>query len=207
MPFFWHQLLEVFMTRLTAGLLTGIIGALVIILISFVSIFNLCTSILAIFVGLAAGLLVGRNPSFARRAGGAGALAGLIAGLVLLVGQFIGGIILFNQPQVVDVLTHFQQTVIATTPTLQPGSGDSTTQPSIESAVSFYQSSGVIFSGLCLGLVNVLLAVGLGAAGGKIRETSAPPPEIYPQSSPYSSQGTSTYGDTYPPGGDRMPGQ
>ncbi len=183
--------------RFPAGLLAGGIGALILILLGFTGanwiIFSFLAGLgLALLVGLAAGFFIGGNPSFAGRTTGSGALAGLIAGAFLLIGQIIGGVIAANQPDAQAII----QQALSTT------SSASTFTPSEQATVGVIT---FVLIGGCFGLLGVGAAAGLGAAGGAIggRNNRQAPYIGMPGYDPYRA---STPINGYPPYPQPQPG-
>jgi len=188
------------MSRFSAGLLAGGIGALIMILMGFAGQFWIILSLfvgllLSLVVGLAAGFFVSKNPTFASRTAGSGALAGLIAGAFLLIGQIIGGIIAANQPDAQAALQGLQTT-----------SAGSSLTPSQLSAVGIFTFA---FFGCIFGLLSMGTSTGLGAAGGAIggrnNRSAVNYPYGYgmppiPGSAPFPPQpGAPPYPQQYPP--------
>lgn len=161
------------MSRLSAGLITGIIGAALIVALSFVNI-PFIGILIPILVGIGAGLLVARNPTFAGKAGKAGALAGLIAGAVLLVGSLIAGFVVLNfHGGALD------QALQQAAPTLTAAAGNnggsgSGTHVDVTSVIK-----GALIFGFCVaGALYLGISTGLGAATGAIAgNKNQPPPQ------------------------------
>jgi hypothetical protein len=203
------------MNRLSAGFITGGIGGVLLIVLNFVQI-PIIRFVVVLLVGIGAGFLVARNPKFASKTGGAGALAGLIAGAVLLVASVVGTVIFVNTPAGQSVIDQAFATVqAAQTPTT-----GSSTAPIISRSViqTFSYVGGCIAGLLYLGVSTGLGAVTGAIAGRNNRAATIPmdanyptfnvPPQgdypqqpgMYPppqQQSPYGSQ----QGGGYPPPG------
>ncbi len=154
-----------------AGLIVGVgmlVGALALSLIS-----PLCTICGAIFAGLLAGFLanVFEKPMTAQGVVQRGAIAGAIAGAVAIVGQFIGA---FINASSVDIAT------------IEELLGQSTglTQESLW----IFQLGGA----LCIGLLNIGLMAGLGAAGALLwkqsKGSNLPPSDLPPAPPVYTQQ-------------------
>jgi hypothetical protein len=182
------------MSRLSAGLISGIVGAVILIGLSFVQV-PFVGLLVVLAVGVVAGILVARNPKFAGKTGGAGALAGLTAGGVLFVGSILASVIALNSPEVQSTINQAVETAQAT---INAG-GSSTTSVDVKSIAQV----AVVFGGCIGGLLYLGLSTGLGAAAGAIagRNTQAPtipmdsnyptfgaPPAGYPQQPGYPPQ-------------------
>jgi len=136
--------------RIKFGLIIGLIGLVLNICVS--GFIGLCGPFAALVAGAVAGFLAARQEKIAVKGDGAraGAVAGGIAGALVLVGQLLGG---------VGALALFQQSGAA------PPFG---VIPSVSADVSqqilFYGAG--LATGLCFGLVGVVAAALAGAAAG-----------------------------------------
>lgn len=146
-----------------AGLIVGaamLVGALALSLLS-----PLCTICGAIFAGLLAGYLanVFEKPVNAEGLIQRGAFAGAIAGAVAIVGQFIGA---FINASSLDIATIEDML----------GQPTGLTQESLW----IFQLGGA----LCIGLLNIGLMAGLGAAGAllwkQMKGNNLPPSDLPP---------------------------
>ncbi len=161
------------MTRWSAGLITGIGGAILLVALTFVNIPFIALPV-PIVAGAVAGVLVARNPTYAGKTAGNGALAGLIGGAVLFVASLITGIILINTDAGRSVISMIEAT--ATAQATARGSGGSSV-----SIGAF--AGGFIVVGTCFaGLVYMGLSVAAGAIAGAVGgRNSAPPAPAAPQ--------------------------
>lgn len=149
-----------------AGLIAGAV-LLVLALGTGAIVSPLCTPCVAILLGLLAGYLSGNfdKPIMSNDALRKGAIAGLIAGAIGILGQLIAGVI--NATAIdPEVLNEFLG---------QEGALDRTTLWIAQMASAF-----------CVGLVNVAISAGLGAAGGALwfqmsGQKRPPVPPAYPQ--------------------------
>jgi hypothetical protein len=182
------------MTRLSAGFLTGVIGALLVAVTTALFTNPFLSLLIAIGAGLVAGILVGRNPRFSGKTGGAGALAALIAGGCIFVGGIIAGVLFLNSSTGQSIVSQVAATV---TVTAQPGNGSSGGAGG--SGVSATQITQVAVVALfCfLGILNLGLSTAAGAIAGAIAgRNSTPPPQMPPQGMQYNP-----YSAPYPPTG------
>lgn len=175
------------MGRFRAGLITGVTGGVVISLLGLLQSysFSLLGFILAIVIGIFAGSLVARNTSFAGKTGHAGALAGLIAGVFLLIGQIVAGVVFFNSPNGQTVITSLQQTVAPTlTAIATNGGGSSTASPA--TYITAAAGIGITFVECIVGLLDIGLATAVGAIAGAItgRKNQPPAPQMMPYGYP-----------------------
>jgi hypothetical protein len=165
------------MNRLSAGAITGLVGAVLLILLAFVQV-PFVAILVPILVGIGAGVLVARNPQFAGKTGGAGALAGLFAGAFLFVASLVTGVILLNTNN--DTINQTINSISATVTAQAAQNGTSSSNaPDLTTLVR-----GAIFVGLCIaGLLYLGLSTGLGAAAGAIagrnNQAAAVPPSLY----------------------------
>ncbi len=208
------------MNRLTAGLASGAVGAVLSIALSFVQI-PVVGLLIPILVGIAAGVFVSKNPAYASKTGHAGALAGLTAGVVLFVAAIIGSIIVINSPTGQSIIN-----AAAATATVQAGSSGSTGGSNVD--LRTITQVAAVLGGCIGGLLYLGIATGIGAAAGAIagrNNVAAPvnpygqygamppygmppmqpgyPPAQQPPASPYGSQQPPTY---TPPPSDVPPG-
>lgn len=131
-----------------AGLILGAVMLVLGIGGSLIS--PICVPCLAVVAGIGAGYLacVFDKPLTSGGAAKAGAIAGTIGGAGALLGQIIGGILnsIWVDPQtIIDIMEQFELPAIY--------------DPSI---IRIAQIGGAV----CLGLLNIVLMVGLGALGG-----------------------------------------
>ncbi len=204
------------MNRLQGGFIAGGAGLVLLIVSAYVGALQFFGPLLAIIVGIGAGILVAGNPTFRGKAGGAGAIAGLLAGGLLFVAQIAAGQLWVNRADVQSTLVQVQQTVGPQLTATAQANGTTTSvgQPSITQAAG----PGIgILSG-CLGLIGLGLSTGAGAATGAIagrknRDADVPmdanyptfatppqantPPTGYPP--PQSPYGAQQQGTGYPP--------
>jgi len=132
-----------------AGLILG--GVMLVLGVGGSLISPLCVPCLAIVAGIVAGYLAGvfDKPLTAGGSAKVGAIAGAIGGVGALLGQIIGSIlntIMVNPQQVIDFME-------------QLGFPTTYYDPSL---VGLSQ----IISGVCFGVLNIVLMAGLGALGG-----------------------------------------
>ncbi len=154
-----------------AGLIVGVgmlVGALALSLIS-----PLCTICGAIFAGLLAGYLanVFEKPITAQGVIQRGAFAGAIAGAVAIVGQFIGAFINASSLNLADIEQMLGQPTGLT-----------------QESLWIFQLGGA----LCIGLLNIGLMAGLGAAGAllwkQMKGSTLPPSDLPPAPPVYTQQ-------------------
>ncbi|MBA3823787.1 MAG: hypothetical protein H0X24_07775 [Ktedonobacterales bacterium] len=181
------------MNRLSAGLITGAIGAVLLIILNFVQI-PIVPYLVVLGVGIGAGFLVARNPKFASKTGGAGALAGLVAGTVLFLASVIGTVIFVNTPAGQSVITQVYGTVQAAQPT--PGTGTSTSPVISRDAIQTFSYLG----GCIAGLIYLGISTGLGAATGAIAGRGNKAAQV-PLDANYPTFGAPPQGGMYPPQG------
>ncbi|HAV79060.1 MAG TPA: hypothetical protein DCX53_17050 [Anaerolineae bacterium] len=141
--------------RIKLGLTIGAIGLVLNICVA--GFIGLCGPVLSLIAGAVAGYLTTMQEKPATKSDGAraGAISGAVAGVLIIVGQILGGI---------GALIYIQSTGA---PTLF---GD---VPSISSdpaqLVGYY--IGGIGTGICFGVVGALLAAGTGAGAGYLATT------------------------------------
>lgn len=157
--------------RFPAGLIAGGVGFIILLLTGLAGIGWLPISlfgglVIALVVGFGAGMLAGGNPKFAGRVAGAGALAGLTAGGLLLIGQIASGIIAANQPGVSDQLSQQISVALTQAAATQTANGGTSSTTTVNSAAITNAGFG-IFGG-CFGLIDLGIAAGLGAIGGAV---------------------------------------
>jgi hypothetical protein len=196
------------MNRLSAGFISGISGAVLLIGLSFLQV-PFVSFLVVLGVGVVAGILVARNPTFAGKTGGAGALAGLVAGAVLFVAAIISTVIAVNSPAGQSAINQAVETAQATI----AAGGGSTTPVDVKSIA---QVASVV-GGCVAGLLYLGISTGLGAAAGAIAgrnnraaqipmdanyPTFGAPPAGYPPQQPGYPPPQSPYGAQqggYPP--------
>ncbi len=135
--------------KIKYGLIVGIAGLVLTIVVALLS--GCCGPLVAIAAGALAGYLANREEG-----GGAktGAISGGISGVLILAGQFIGGI---------GSLLFFQSVGFTQQLGILPGSTDQAS----------YWISGAV-TGLCFGLLDAALAAGGGAAAAAIAGSQIP---------------------------------
>ena len=141
------------------GLIVGLMGMVANVLVSFV--LGLCGPLVALVVGAIAGAAaVGQvRPTERRQAAEEGGAAGAIAGLVVALGQVIGGLIALRSvlsgaiPLPFDLL------------------------PEGDPSATYAYWVGGVGSGLCLGFVGLILAALAGAAAGYVLTAAKPSTE------------------------------
>jgi hypothetical protein len=144
--------------RYTFGLLIGIVGLALNVCVS--GFLGLCGPVLTLLGGALAGFLtVRREHPLAKNEGAtAGAVSGGIAGALMLVGQLLGGIGALAIMQTLKLPLPFGATV--------PSGGDAAQQ------VGYYL--GGLGTGICLGLVGLILAAAAGAGAGYLAAPQSP---------------------------------
>ncbi len=135
-----------------SGIIIGIVG-FVLVLGSAVIFSPLCAPCWGLILGLAAGYLAGvfEKPTVNANVIKRGAIAGAIAGGLVLVGALIGGIINASLLNPSDLRQIYEWLGV---------SGYSLDQTTIW--------AGQLGSAICGGLLNVALMAGMGAAGGAL---------------------------------------
>lgn len=180
------------MNRLSAGLITGAIGAALLVALSFVQI-QFIGLLIPILVGIGAGVLVARNPKFAGKTGHAGALAGLLAGALLLAGSLVAGVILINTPN-----GTFDQVIQKAAPTLTAAAGNNGGGSPGADVTSVIK--GVFIFGFCIaGALYLGISTGIGAAAGAIAGNKNQPPPAQAWTYPTPQQPGMPPQPGYPP--------
>jgi hypothetical protein len=166
------------MTRLNAGLISGAVGAVVAIGLSFLRI-PVVGLLIPILVGIGAGVLVANNPKYAGKSGHAGALTGLLAGALLFVAAIIGSIISLNSPETQSTLNQALQTPEAAATATATAGGTSSSKVDFKTIAE----GSLVFISCIGGLLSLGVATGIGAAAGAIagRSNAAPPVNPYGQ--------------------------
>ncbi|MGQ9683575.1 MAG: hypothetical protein ACUVX9_13635 [Anaerolineae bacterium] len=144
--------------RFSIGLIAGAVGLLVNVCVA--TAIGICGPVVSLLAGAAAGYFAARRQVPLTKSDGAkiGAMSGGLAGAVALVGQVIGAL---------SALVLLQQ-MGAELPLGQlPGSG---TAPG--SQVGYYAIGAA--TGLCFGLVGVILAAGAGAGAAYLGTKAGP---------------------------------
>ncbi len=147
--------------RIRMGLIVGVIGlALNVCVSGFV---GFCGPLVSLIAGAVAGFFASQQEKMGTRGEGAraGAIAGGIAGVLIIIGQVIGGIAALYYLQSTGAMLPF---------------GQIPSQSDTSSSQIVYYLSGAGTS-LCFGIVGAALAAGAGAAAGYFgtREQAAPP--------------------------------
>ena len=136
------------------GLFVGGIGMVINACVA--TLLGLCGPVVALIAGGIAGYLVGSKVVGQSQATKDGALSGLVAGGLLLVGQFLGGVVALLLVQHMPVESSWLQVP-------QAGSSDST----------FYYLGG-LGAGVCFGIIDLALATLGGALAGRFSAQEAP---------------------------------
>ena len=163
-----------------SGLLFALVGVVAVIGFSFIPIAGpiLCGPFAAALVGIGAGYL-GVRWSAPGAGAGTGTLAGAIAGVGALIGAVIFWIIVLGMAQ---SMPGFQEQLQDAVQQQQPNAQLDPTQIG-----SIMQIAGPLL-GICFGVFNLLLSLGLGALGGWIaaRANTRPitPPTVTPPLGP-----------------------
>lgn len=143
--------------KIKYGLIVGGVGLIPTIIVA--ALLGICGPVLALIAGAVAGLLANRQEG-----GGAktGAVSGLLAGALILVGQLLGGIIALVYVQGVGIA---QQMGV---------------MPDAASQAGYWV--GGLGAGICFGLIDIALAAGAGAAAVAIVGPKSPaePPVMPP---------------------------
>lgn len=136
--------------RIKMGLTVGAIGLVLNICVA--GFIGVCGPLVSLLAGGAAGFFAAQQEKLATKGDGAraGAMAGGIAGALVIIGQLIGGIGALLVMQSIGMKSPF-----GAAPSF---SGD----PSV--LVGYYV--GGLGTGLCIGIIGALLAAGAGAAAG-----------------------------------------
>ncbi len=144
--------------RIKMGLVVGAIGlAINVCVAGFV---GLCGPIVSLLAGGVAGFLAAQQEKLPTKAEGAkaGAISGGIAGVLVIIGQVLGGIAALAFMQASGMQVPFGEI---------PSAADS-------SGMLVYYASGV-GTGLCFGIVGAVLAAGVGAGAGYMATPDQPP--------------------------------
>jgi hypothetical protein len=144
--------------RTRIGLIVGVIGLAFNVCVA--GLVGFCGPVLSLMAGGLAGFLAARQEQLPTKNEGAraGAMAGGIAGALIILGQIVGGGLSLFFMQYLGLPSILGQ--------VPASSGDPI------SRISFYL--GGIGSSLCIGLVGVLLAAGAGALAGYLGTTERP---------------------------------
>jgi hypothetical protein len=160
-----------------SGLLFALVGIAAVVGFSFIPIAGpiVCGPFAAALVGIGAGYL-GVRWSTSGAGVGTGVLAGAIAGIGALIGSMIFWVIAIGMAQ---SLPGFQQQLQDAVQQQQP---NASLNPSELNAI--IQIAGPLL-GICFGVFNLLLSLGLGALGGWIAaRRNVRPPQMPTISSP-----------------------
>ncbi len=146
--------------RIRFGLIAGLIGLVLNICIS--SVLGLCGPLTALVAGAAAGFLAAQQEKVVPKGNGAqlGAIAGGIAGVLVLIGQLLGGLGALAFIQFSGTSIRFG--------TVPSPSADASQQ------VLYYISG--LGTGLCIGVIGVVVATVAGAAAGYFGTPEQTPP-------------------------------
>lgn len=144
--------------RIRMGLFIGVVGLVLNICVS--GFIGLCGPVVSLLAGGIAGFLAAQQERLPTKSEGAkaGAIAGLIAGGLVIVGQIIGGI---------GALAFMQ---LSGTPSIF---GEIPNLEADPSGSIIYYASG-IGTGLCFGIVGTILAALTGAGVGYMTTTEDP---------------------------------
>jgi hypothetical protein len=180
------------MTRWSAGLITGIIGAVVLLALSFARI-PIVSLFLPIIAGAVAGVLVARNPAYAKKAGN-GALAGLIGGGIFFIASLIFGVIAANSDIGRSAISMAEATATAQASS-RGGNGSSV------DIAPFINAFFVV--GFCIaGLLYAGLSTAAGAIAGAVAgRNTAPPVQMAPQDRLWTPPTAPPPPPGYPPAG------
>ena len=160
---------------LKSGLLFALVGVAAVVGFSFIPLAGplLCGPLAAALVGAGAGYLGVRWS--AAGGVGTGVLAGAIAGIGTLIGAVIFWLIAFNM---IQSIPGFQEQIRESVQRQQPGGQIDPAQ--IDAIVRI----GGPILGVCFGVFNLLLSLGLGALGGwmatRRRAQQMAPPTVSP---------------------------
>jgi hypothetical protein len=146
--------------RTRVGLIVGAIGLVLNICVS--GFMGICGPLVSLVAGGVAGFFAAQQEKPGTKGDGAraGAVAGGIAGALVIVGQLIGG---------VAALAFIQNSGMNTIFGAPP---PTTSDPSFQ-AVYYLSGAG---TALCFGIVGALLAAGAGAGAGYLGTPDQPPP-------------------------------
>ena len=142
------------------GLIAGGIGFLVIIPLS--AFMGICGPIVPLLAGAAAGFLtayVGK-PLSQKDGAQQGAMAGAVSGVLTLLGQMIGGMVALYFIQTSGAPVAFGRVPNASSPAYE---------------MVLYYGSGLV-TGMCFGIVGVLLGAAVGATAGYLGTRPQPAP-------------------------------
>lgn len=146
--------------RIKIGLAAGAVGMTLNVCIATLA--GICGPAVSLLSGAAAGLLAVQQEKPSVKAEGAriGAIAGLLAGALVAIGQVIGavGALILLQ------LSGFQ---------FELGSASSPSEDAFDQLVYYLIGIG---TGLCFGVIGTLLAAGAGAGAGYVAATDQPAP-------------------------------
>lgn len=149
--------------RIRMGLIVGGIGLLLNVCIA--ALMGICGPFVSLLAGGVAGYLAVQQekPSIKSEGGKIGAIAGSIAGALVSIGQIIGGVVALSFIQMSGI-----QSPIGQVPSVN-GSP-------VEIAAYYLGGLG---TGVCFGLIGIVLAAGIGAAAGYISTNEQPvsPPQ------------------------------
>lgn len=146
--------------RIRMGLIVGAVGLFLNICIA--GLMGICGPFVSLFAGGIAGYLANQQekPASKSEGGKVGAIAGGISGALVSVGQLIGGIAALLVMQMSGI-----QPVIGQIPSM----GGSPAE------IAAYYVGG-LGTGLCFGLVGIVLAAGTGAGAGYLTTNEQPLP-------------------------------
>ncbi len=144
--------------RMRFGLIVGVVGLLVNIPVS--ALMGICGPFVALIAGVLAGILAARGESPSSQADGArtGAIAGLVAGGLILVGQLIGGLLALTLIKSMGMPSILGMSMPDLNDPVQ---------------VAGYYGGGVGV-GMCFGLLGAMLSAAAGAAAAYLATPSQP---------------------------------
>jgi hypothetical protein len=150
-----------------SGLIFGVIGIVATIAMNLL--FAFCSPLVAAIIDGVAGYF-GVRWSMPPEGIGKGVLAGTIAGVLMLISSVVFFIIAFsiirNNPQFAQMIDQMVQQQ-------QPGAELSPDE------LTAMLNIAVPIAGFCLGLINLVAALALGAVGGAIASRNRPEPPAY----------------------------
>ena len=146
--------------RVKFGLIAGGIGLVLNICIA--SVLGICGPFMALLAGAAAGFFAAQNEQVDTKGDGArmGAISGGIAGVLVLIGQLIGGLGALAFIQYSDMAMPFG--------TIPSPSADASVQ------IVYYVSG--LGTGVCFGVLGIVAAVLAGALAGYLGTSEQPMP-------------------------------
>lgn len=150
-----------------SGLIFGVVGIIATSIMNFL--FGLCSPIVAAVIGGVAGYF-GVRWSMPPEGIGKGVLAGTIAGVLMLISSLAFVLIFFNifrnDPQFAQIINQAVQ---------QQQGGANLSPDQITTALNI----AAPIAGFCLGLINLVFSLALGAVGGAIASRNRPVAPTY----------------------------